>query len=69
VAFVEGIAGQIFGDLALTVTFSLLASLFVALFFDPLIVSKTHFEFGNRQNIFFPIRTFLYYRNVRHRRF
>ncbi|HOV31883.1 MAG TPA: efflux RND transporter permease subunit [Candidatus Hydrogenedens sp.] len=69
VAFVEGIAGQIFGDLALTVTFSLLASLFVALFFDPLIVSKTHFESGNRQNIFLPIRIFLYYRNVRHRNF
>ncbi len=40
VAFVEGIAGQLFGDLAMTVTFSLLASLFVALFLIPLIASR-----------------------------
>ncbi|HOQ32508.1 MAG TPA: efflux RND transporter permease subunit, partial [Candidatus Hydrogenedens sp.] len=59
VAFVEGIAGQIFGDLALTVTFSLLASLFVALFFNPLVVSKTHFISENTQYIFHPVRTFL----------
>lgn len=67
VAFVEGIAGQIFGDLALTVTFSLLASLFVALFFNPLVVSKTHFISENTQYIFHPVRTFLYYRNVKHK--
>ncbi len=67
VAFVEGIAGQIFGDLALTVTFSLLASLFVALFFNPLVVSKTHFVSENKQNIFSPLRIFLYYKNVRNK--
>lgn len=67
VAFVEGIAGQIFGDLALTVTFSLLASLFVALFFNPLVVSKTHFISENTQYIFHPVRTFLYYKNVKHK--
>ncbi|HOD49845.1 MAG TPA: efflux RND transporter permease subunit [Candidatus Hydrogenedentes bacterium] len=39
-AFVEGIAGQLFGDLALTVTFSLLASLAVALYFNPMIASR-----------------------------
>ncbi len=38
--FVEGIAGQIFGDLALTVVFSLLASLAVALFFIPMLASR-----------------------------
>ena len=32
IVFVEGVAGQIFGDMALTVVFSLLASLGVALF-------------------------------------
>ena len=40
IAFVEGIAGQIFGDLALTVVFSLLASLGVALFFIPMLASR-----------------------------
>lgn len=37
IVFVEGIAGQIFGDLALTVVFSLLASLGVALLFIPML--------------------------------
>jgi len=40
IAFVEGIAGQIFGDLAMTVTFSLLASLLTALYLIPLIASR-----------------------------
>ena len=40
IAFVEGIAGQLFGDLALAVTFSLLASLLVALNLIPLIASR-----------------------------
>ncbi len=39
-AFVEGIAGQLFGDLALTVTFSLLASLLVALYLIPMVASR-----------------------------
>ena len=38
--FVEGVAGQMFGDLGLTVVFSLLASLAVALFFIPMLVSR-----------------------------
>lgn len=38
--FVEGVAGQIFGDLSLTVVFSLLASLGVALFFIPMLASR-----------------------------
>jgi HAE1 family hydrophobic/amphiphilic exporter-1 len=38
--FVEGVAGQIFGDLGLTVVFSLLASLGVALFFIPMLASR-----------------------------
>ncbi len=40
IAFVEGIAGQLFSDLALTVTFSLLASLLAALYLIPLIASR-----------------------------
>lgn len=38
--FVQGIAGQLFGDLGLTVVFSLLASLLVALFFIPMLASR-----------------------------
>jgi HAE1 family hydrophobic/amphiphilic exporter-1 len=38
--FVKGVAGQMFGDLGLTVVFSLLASLAVALFFIPMLASR-----------------------------
>lgn len=40
IVFVEGIAGQIFGDMALTVVFSLLTSLLVALFVIPMLASR-----------------------------
>ncbi len=40
IVFVEGVAGQIFADLALTVVFSLLASLAVALFLIPMLSSR-----------------------------
>ncbi len=40
IVFVEGVAGQIFGDLALSVVFSLLASLAVALLFVPMVVAR-----------------------------
>ncbi len=40
IVFVKGIAGQIFGDMALTVVFSLLASLVVALFVVPMLASR-----------------------------
>ncbi len=39
--FVEGIAGQAFGDLGLAVVVSLLASLAVAVFFIPMLASRT----------------------------
>ncbi len=38
--FVEGIAGQVFNDLALTVTYSLMASMLAALYLVPLIASQ-----------------------------
>lgn len=41
IVFVEGVAGQIFGDLALTVVFSLIASLAVALVFIPMLAAQT----------------------------
>ncbi|MEE9170472.1 MAG: efflux RND transporter permease subunit [bacterium] len=40
IVFVEGVAGQVFGDMALTVVFSLLASLAVALFLIPMLSSR-----------------------------
>ena len=40
IVFVEGVAGQVFGDMALTVVFSLIASLGVALFFIPMLASR-----------------------------
>jgi HAE1 family hydrophobic/amphiphilic exporter-1 len=40
IVFVEGIAGQLFGDQALTVTFSLLISLLVALTVIPMLASR-----------------------------
>ena len=40
ITFVEGVAGQVFGDLALAVVFSLLASLVVALFFVPMLAAR-----------------------------
>jgi HAE1 family hydrophobic/amphiphilic exporter-1 len=39
--FVEGMAGQVFGDLGLTVVTSLLASLVVAVLFIPMLASRT----------------------------
>jgi len=39
IVFVTGIAGQIFGDMALTVIISLVVSLAVALFFIPMLIS------------------------------
>ena len=39
IAFVTGVAGQLFGDLALTVVFGLLASLAVALFLVPVLAA------------------------------
>lgn len=40
IVFVKGVAGQVFGDMSLTVVFSLLASLIVALFFIPMLASR-----------------------------
>jgi HAE1 family hydrophobic/amphiphilic exporter-1 len=40
IAFIEGVAGQLFRDQAMTVTFSLMASLLVALYLIPMIASR-----------------------------
>ena len=46
IVFVEGVAGQMFGDQALTVTFSLLVSLGVALTVIPMLASRKFFAAG-----------------------
>ncbi|TPV95961.1 MAG: efflux RND transporter permease subunit [Myxococcales bacterium FL481] len=48
--FVEGVAGQMFGDLGLTVVFSLLASLAVALTFIPMLASRRGLDGAGRPN-------------------
>ncbi len=53
IVFVEGIAGQVFGDLSLAVVFSLLASLMVSLYFIPMLASR---KFGKKKEL--PIRRF-----------
>ncbi len=40
IVFVDGIAGQIFGDLALSVVYALLASLVVAIYFVPMLAAR-----------------------------
>jgi HAE1 family hydrophobic/amphiphilic exporter-1 len=45
--FVEGVAGQAFGDLGLAVVLSLLASLLVALFFIPMLASRRGLALGS----------------------
>ncbi|MGK0199401.1 MAG: HAE1 family hydrophobic/amphiphilic exporter-1, partial [Yoonia sp.] len=53
--FVEGIAGQAFGDLGIAVVVSLLASLFVAIFFIPMLASRQKVElrgFGDNAAFF-----------------
>ena len=52
IVFVEGVAGQVFGDLALAVVFSLLASLMVALFVVPMLASR---EFELRPSLDAPL--------------
>ncbi len=58
VAFVEGIAGQLFGNLALTVTFSLSASLLTALYLIPLVVSRTAGELHADRYVIWPLRAY-----------
>ncbi len=48
IVFVEGVAGQMFGDQALAVTFSLLVSLGVALTVIPMLASRKFFAGGEK---------------------
>ena len=50
-AFVEGFAGQLFSDQALTVTFALLASLFVAVTLIPMLSSRQKGQVGEEAKL------------------
>ncbi|MCH8204277.1 MAG: efflux RND transporter permease subunit, partial [Candidatus Hydrogenedentes bacterium] len=58
IVFVEGIAGQLFRDLALTVTFSLIASLSVALYLIPMIASREPLRLGGGERGIWLVRAF-----------
>lgn len=58
VTFVEGVAGQIFGDLALTVSFSLLASLLTALYLIPLVASRQGLKIERVGQVFWTTRAY-----------
>lgn len=58
VAFVEGIAGQLFSDLAMTVTFSLSASLLTALYLIPLMVSRTTRELRSTRTVIWILQAY-----------
>ncbi len=62
--FVKGVAGQIFGNLALTVVFSLLASLGVALFFIPMLASRQIRTQGIRTSSLSPRQFFTHFESV-----
>ena len=63
IAFVEGIAGQLFSDLALTVTFSLLASLLVALYLIPMVYSRQGLALTSDRDVVWIMRA---YHEARH---
>ncbi|MBN2310491.1 MAG: efflux RND transporter permease subunit, partial [Candidatus Hydrogenedentes bacterium] len=64
-AFVEGVAGQLFRDQALTVTFSLIASLLVALFLIPMLASRQRVKVAPGQEVIWILRGYREARAVR----
>lgn len=56
IVFVQGIAGQLFEDLALTVTFSLIASLLVALYLIPMVASRKKLSFRSGEQVVWLLR-------------
>ncbi|MBL9139738.1 MAG: efflux RND transporter permease subunit [Verrucomicrobiales bacterium] len=55
--FVEGIAGQTFGDLSMAVVTSLLASLAVAIYFIPMLASRRPLKVQGASQTFHPLRS------------
>ena len=58
IAFVEGVAGQLFRDQALTVTFSLMASLLVALYLIPMIASRKKLSLSGGNDVVWLLRAY-----------
>lgn len=58
IAFVEGVAGQLFGDMALTVSFSMIASLLTALYLIPLVASRKGLEMERGPSPFWAARAY-----------
>lgn len=56
ITFVEGIAGQLFRDLALSVTYSLLASLLTAMYLVPLIASRRKLQLDAQTQVVWTLR-------------
>ncbi|MFH1861799.1 MAG: efflux RND transporter permease subunit [bacterium] len=62
IVFVEGVAGQVFGDMALTVVFSLLTSLAVALYFIPMLASRDFSTWKRGESTVEPGQKFKFFR-------
>lgn len=65
-AFVQGVAGQLFRDHALTVTYSLLASVLVALYLNPMIASRERWKFTSHGNVIWIVGAYQNARNEKH---
>lgn len=58
IAFVQGVAGQLFQDHALVVTYSLMASLFVAVYLIPMIASRSKPALLREENVVWVLNTY-----------
>ncbi len=58
IAFVAGVAGQIFGNFAFTMTFSLMASLLVALYLDTMLASLSKVKLDATVDVVWAIRAY-----------
>ena len=67
ITFVEGIAGQLFGDLALTVSYSLMASLLTAMYLVPLLASRSGLGLQAAQQVVWTLRAYREARDVQQR--
>ena len=69
IAFVSGIAGQIFGHFGFTMTFSLLASLLTALYLDPMLTSLKKSKTASGHEVIWILRAYRGARNEGRRPF
>ena len=67
ITFVEGIAGQLFRDMALTVSYSMMASLLTAMYLVPLLASRSGLGLRAGQQVVWTLRAYREARDVQHR--